>query len=212
MLSSIKIVKGLSPKKFFPNTKHIINYAFSIGAKHYFRYDDHLNLPYQRALCSLVFYKEIELNIDHTFLTAHVEAINNILLSTKIDIYKIKELNDLLMQRMKLPKDPDLMYKLASVVFFGAEENPEVYEFEFGKKKIEFWKKNASVTDFFLSMPLQELIPYIKHAGENLEAYSRLLEKTKSRHSDKVLQALSEEQKIKLKDKSDTVQAAITTN
>lgn len=208
MQSTLSITKGVNPKKFFPNTRHIINYAFSIGVKHYFRFDDHLNLPYERALCSLVFYKEIELNIDSELLKAHVEAINNILMSQKIDIYKIKELNDLMMQRLRLPKDPELMYKLASVVFFGADENPEVYEYEHGKRKIAFWKKNTSVGDFFLSMPLQELIPYLKHAGENLEAFSRLIKDVDQKHLNKVLPALSEEQKMKLKDRSGSAAVA----
>lgn len=205
MESTLQIKKGINAKKFFPNTRHIITYAFSIGPEHFFKFDDHLNIPYQRALSSLVFYKEVELNIDRDFLKAHVEAIDAILLSAKINIFKIKELNDLLMQRMKLPKDPELMYKLASVIFFSDRENPEVYEFEYGKKKIDFWKQHTSMTDFFLSMPLQELIPYLKHAGENLEAFSQLIEKTKSAHSDKVLQELSEEQKMNWKDSAGSV-------
>lgn len=208
MPSIFKIEKNIDPKKFFPSSKHIIIYAFTIGTKHYFRFDDHLNIPYQRGLTSLLFYKEVELNIDSELLKAHFEAVDNILMSTKINVFEIKRLNDLLMQRTKLPKDPELMYKLASVVFFGADENPEVYEFEHGKKKILFWKKNTSLDAFFLSMPLVELIPYLKYAGENLQAFSRLISDVSQTHTDKVLQHLSESQKMILKDKSVSVQAA----
>lgn len=186
---------SINPKKFFPDTKHIIQYAFSIGTNHYFRFDDHLNIPYERGLSCLVYYRELEMNCDHHFLNAHVAAIDTILLSTKIDIFKIKSLNDQLKQRLTLPKDPDLLYKLASVVFFDQNESPEVYEWEYGKKKIEYWKTNASLTDFFLQKPLQELIPYLGYAGENLKAFSQLIEQKSQSHWDNLLSHLSDEQK-----------------
>jgi len=194
----LQIKKNISAKKFFPNSKHIINYAFSIGAKHYFRYDDHLNVPYERALSCLVYYKEIEMNTDHAFLEAHVQAINNILLKPTINVFEIKKLNDQLQQRLKLPKDPELMYKLASVVFFDQDENPEVYEWGHCSKKIQYWKKSASLTDFFLQKPLQELIPYLQFAGENLQAYSRLIENVNEIQLDSLRSNLSDEQRMTL--------------
>jgi hypothetical protein len=54
-----------------------------------------------------------------------------------------------LAQRLKLPKDTELLYKLASVVYFDKEESPEVYDFEYAKKKIAFWKESASLVIFF---------------------------------------------------------------
>ncbi len=180
----LEIKKNISPKKYFPAARHIINYAFSVGTRHYFRFDDHLNVPYERALSCLVYYREIEMNCDHSFLKAHTEAINKILLSNPINVFKIKEINDQLAQRLKLPKDPELMYKLASVVFFDQDENPEVYEWEYCRKKIEFWKKSTSLTDFFLQKPLVELIPYLQHAGENLQAFSQLIEEANVQHLD----------------------------
>jgi hypothetical protein len=201
MVSTPEIKKNINAKKFFPESRHIITYAFSIGANHYFKFDDHLNIPYERALSCLVFYREVEMNIDHMFLKAHIDAIDNILLSKQIDIFKIKNLNDQLKTRLTLPKDPELMYKLASVVYFDQHESPEVYEWEYGKKKIDFWKKNSSLKDFFLQKPLQELIPYLRYAGENLETFSRMMQDVNDHHWGKVLGNLSEKQKTILNDK-----------
>jgi hypothetical protein len=197
----LQIKKNITGKKTFPNSKHIINYAFSLGSKNYFRFDDHLNIPYERALSCLVYYKEIEMNCDLSYLQAHVQAINNLLLKNPINIFDIKKLNDQLDQRLRLPKDPELMYKLASVVFFDQDENPQVYEWAYCAKKIEFWKKNASLTDFFLQKALQELIPYLQFAGKNLETFSQMIEEKSRQHWDNLHGNLSPEQKMKLQDK-----------
>lgn len=201
---AFEIKKNINAKKFFPNERHIINYAFSIGAKHYFKFNDHINIPYERALSCLVYYREVEMNCDHAFLEKHTEAINKILLSNPINVFKIKEINDQLTQRLKLPKDPELMYKLASVVFFDQDENPAVYEWDYCKKKIEHWKKNTTLTDFFLQQPLKELIPYLEHAGENLEMYSRLIEGRNDQHLASLHGILSGEQRMTSNAKRDT--------
>jgi hypothetical protein len=208
----LEIKKNINAKKYFPNSKHIIIYAFSVGAKHYFRYDDHLNVPYERALSCLVYYKEIEMNADHAFLQAHVDATNNLLLKNPINIFEIKKLNDLLRQRLKLPKDTELMYKLASVVFFDQDENPQVYEWAYSAKKIEFWKKNTDMSAFFLQKPLQELIPYLQFAGKNLQEYSRLTDRLNEQHLDSLQSHLSDEQRMTLNGKKNISPAATPQN
>ena len=186
----MEIRTDIDAKKYFPASRHIIEYAFSLGKKHYFKFSDHLNIPYERALSCLVYYRELDMNVDGDFLDQHLEAIDQILTSNPIDVFKIKSLNDQLRMRRKLPKDPEIMYKLASVVFFDQDETAEVYEWNYGKKKIEYWKENASLRDFFLQKPLMELIPYLSYVGENLETFSRLIEDTNKAHSEN-LSALS---------------------
>lgn len=180
-----------NPKKLFPTTKHVIEYAFSVAGKDYYKFSDMLNLPYERALSCLVYYREMEMNIDHSFLRQHLEAINKVLTSNPINVFQIKALNDQLLTRLELPKDPEILYKLASVVFFDKEESPEVYEWEHGKKKIAFWKEHASLTDFFLQLPLKELIPYLQYAGENLETFSKMIQEVNVLHSARVSEVLS---------------------
>lgn len=212
MASAVQVRTDIDPKQYFPNSKYIISYAFSIGKKHYFRFAEHLNIPYERGLTSLVFYREVEMNTDREFLQAHTEAINNILRQNPIDVFQIKLLNDQLQQRLQLPKDPELMYKLASVVFFDQEENPEVYEFEYGARKIAFWKEQASLHDFFLRRPMGELIPYLRYVGRNLSTFSKMIESANKLHLDSLSVHLSAEQKTKLSARRHSSPAATSQN
>ncbi len=203
-MQEVKILKDIDPKQYFPDSKHIIMYAFTIGERHYFRFDDPLNTPYDRALKCLVYYKELDMNCDRALLKAHTEAIDNILLRQRLtiaDLMDVRMLNEQLKQRLELPKEPDLMYKLAAVVYFDQYESPITYEFKYGENKIKHWKKNVSLTAFFLSKPLQDLIPYLIHYGENLEQYSRMVQKVSSQHLDNLLPLLSEEQRMTLQSK-----------
>lgn len=201
-----------SPKNIFPEQKHVIEHAFTVAGKDYYKFKDHLNIPYERALSCLVYYREVDMNIDHDFLKEHLTAIDNILRSTTIDVFKIKALNDQLLTRLQLPKDPELMYKLASVVYFDKDESPEVCDWKYGAAKIEFWKKHATLHDFFLQKPLVELIPYLQYAGENLSTYSRMVQDVNKLHSDNLSAMSSAKQKMKSKDKNASSQAATPQN
>lgn len=211
MQTNFEIVKGINPKDYFPDAKHIISYAFTIADRHYFRFDDLLNMNYDRALKCLVYYKELDMNCDREFLKAHAQAFDNVFKGKELNLQILSQLmvlNNQLKERLELPKEPDLMYKLASVVFFDQKENPYVYEFKYGENKIKFWKKNTSLTDFFLQKPLMELIPYLQFAGENLKQFSEMTEKTNKQHLDKILALLSEEQKMTLLNKLNLSPAA----
>jgi hypothetical protein len=189
-------------KKLFPESKHIVKYAFTIGGKKYFQFDDTHNIPYERGLTCILFYRELSMNCDYSFLNAHCQAVNNLLDPNQnkgtINLYKIKGLNDQLLQRLKLPKDPELVYKLASVVFFDETENPAVYEYDHNAKKIEFWKQEGK-QDFFLQKPLQELIPFVQQYEENAETYLGMMGKITTAHSEAILSHLSQKQKAELK-------------
>lgn len=208
-MQKLEIKAGINPKDFFPDAKHIIVYEFTIGERHYFRFDDALNLPYQRALSTLVYYRELDMNCDRDFLKAHTQATDNMLAKGKFtiaDLVTIKTLNDQLKARLELPKEPDLMYKFASVIFFDQHENPETYEFKYGENKIKAWKKNITAKDFFLSIPLRSLIPYLQHSGENLQQFSQMISGETKAHLDNLSALLSEEQKMILKDKFSSLQ------
>ncbi|MEX6689213.1 hypothetical protein QTN47_17015 [Danxiaibacter flavus] len=179
--------KLFKPKQNFPNSKHIIEYAFTCGGIDYYQFQDIFNLPYHRGLQALVYYREVSLNISAEDLIKHTEAVRESLsVNAKagtIDIHKAFLLNEQLAVRAKLPPDTDLLYKLASVVYFDKNEKPETYEFNYGAKKIEHWKKHSDVKDFFLQTPIQELLPFLKEYGENINSYQAILEQAKTEHS-----------------------------
>lgn len=187
-----KAVQSKDIKDLFPGINHMIKHAFTINGREFYQFDDTFNLPYERGLTCLLFYREIGMNVDDDYLSAHCNAMDNLFKPAdgKIDIYKLKGLNDQLMQRLKLPKDPELVYKLASVVFFDKMENPKTYEFPYNAEKINFWKEHAG-SSFFLQMPVQELIPFLKQYEENVETYVSMMQKVNQSHLESLSESLS---------------------
>ena len=111
-------------------------------------------------------------------------AIDDILHQQKIDIFKIQQLNELLKQRLQMPTDVDLLYKLASICFFDKSENPAVYEPAYAEKKIAKWRKDKGVRDFFMQTPLLELMPFLKSVNTDLDTFSELQKEIKIIHSE----------------------------
>jgi hypothetical protein len=163
--------------------KYRIEYAFSSGGTKYYRYEDIQNLPFERGLVALSMYNEVEMRCDRKFLKKYTDVVAELLREKTIDIYKLNALNEVLQQRLSLTCDVELMYKLASVVFFDKKENPLVYEQAYAEKKIEKWKKDMSVNAFFLQMPLRELMPFLNNAKIDLDIYSKLNEEINALHS-----------------------------
>lgn len=203
---NLKTLFRKHPKNLFPESKHITKYAFTSGGVDYYQYDDLFNLPYDRGLKALVYFQEVRLNCDRAFLEAHVAAIRNALTITakhpSLDFNTIHVLNEQLGQRLSLPPDTELLYKLASVVFFDKNEKPETYEFAYGAKKIALWKKNTSVLDFFLQKPIQELLPFLKDVGENLQTYHTMMQEVNQYHLATLSANLSDKQRTQLNTRS----------
>jgi len=152
--------------------------AFTCGGTNYYQFDDAFNMPNERALTALTYYEELRMRCTREFLQEHCEAIEGILSDPKrINIPKLAILNRQLKERLDWIFEPDIAYKLASVVYFDKTENPYRYDMKYGQKKIEHWKKTKGVDDFFLQKPLLDLIPFLKDSELNLEIYSQVLEK-----------------------------------
>ena len=131
------------------------------------------------------------MKMTYEYLQQHVESVNKVLKSQKIDVYKLHNLNAIMEERLKWFVDVDILYKLASIVFFEKGEDPRTYDFKYNAEKIEFWKQHKSVTDFFLQTPLLELMPFLKELEMNLETYSAITRELNKRHSDLVSSILS---------------------
>jgi hypothetical protein len=163
--------KKFNWKTKFPESKYIIEFAFEIKGKKYYQFADIFSLPVERGLYALMVYEETRMKCTLEYLKRHVEVVRKILHSDKIDIFRINQLNEQLSERINFAVDMDTIYRLASVVYFSQEENPSVYDQEYCKKKIDFWKKNKETGDFFLQKPLTDLFPYLSNADFNLREY-----------------------------------------
>ena len=173
-------------RKHFPDHKFVIEPAFEVAGMQYFRFSDTANQPFERGLWSLAFYEEVRCRIDRDYLLEHTKAITDILREKTIDVFKINMLNEQMKERLELAMDVDLMYKLASVVFFDKNENPVLYDFAYNQKKIEFWKKHIGVHSFFLQKPLQELMPFLQTCNIDLETYSELNSQINEIHLERI--------------------------
>jgi len=171
-------------KRIFPNSKAVIEFAFRSGGVNYYTYADIFSLPYERGLMAMAAYAELDMRCSREYLLKHTEVVTDILNQKTIDIYKLNNLNEQMKQRLALATDINLMYKLASVVYFDKNENPARYEQAYAEKKIEKWKKDKSVQDFFLQKPLIELIPFLQSVEFDLDIYSTINRELNERHLD----------------------------
>ena len=171
-------------KKRKQKEKYRIEYAFTSGGTKYYRFADITNLPYERGLMAMHIYSEVDMRCSRNFLIHYSDAIDKLLHSKQIDIFKINQLNEILKQRLSMTTDTELLYKLASVCFFDKTENPAVYEPEYAEKKIAKWKKDNKANDFFLQKPLLELMPFLRNVDTDLDTYSAICQEIDKIHSE----------------------------
>jgi hypothetical protein len=168
-------------KNPFPQAKHVIKHAFCVGGVDYFEFDTTANLPWKRGLKFLSVYNEMDMKCDRYYLLKHTEAVENILTQSKKigldEIIKIKQLNNQLKERLTWVYHEDLVYKIASIVFFDANENPDDWEWKYALNKIEFWKKHEDAGAFFLHEPITRLIPFLNASEATIRDYSAVQKK-----------------------------------
>lgn len=164
--------------------KYRIEYAFTCGGTKYYRFADIANLPYERGLMAFNVYNEVGMRCSREFLIKYADAIDKQLHQQKIDIFTIEKLNSMLKQRLTMTTDTDLLYKLASVVYFDKTENPNVYEPAYAEKKIAKWRKDKGVRDFFMQRPLLELMPSLANVDTDLDIYSEMCSELNKIHSE----------------------------
>jgi hypothetical protein len=176
LLEKIKLTWRNKTKGPFSQTKHIIKYAFTSGGVDYYEFDTTANLPWKRGLKFLSIYNEMDMRCDRFYLQKHTEAMENILTGGKKigldELIKIRQLNSQMKERLEWIYQEDLVYKIASVVFFDAQENPDDWEWKYALEKIERWKKDGDAGSFFLHEPIRRLIPFLSDSRANFQTYS----------------------------------------
>jgi hypothetical protein len=190
-------------KNHFKDSEYVISYAFTAGGVDYYQFDDVFNLPYQRGREAIHAYEELQMRCDKDYLIRHSELINDLLTKGSIgfdEIARIKAANDQLKQRLTWVIVPDLVFRLASVVFFDSSEDPKRYEIGYNQKKIEHWKKHEDVADFFLRQPVAKLIPQFEGSKSNFQSYLKAIEHLSESHLKKLSTQFSGEAELKPKD------------
>jgi hypothetical protein len=182
-------------KSYLLDKKYRVIEAFKVNGKTYFMFDDTFEVPAGRMYATLAFVDEMNMRVDREYLDAHTRAMEKILSDPKkISIQIIAQLNINLRERLELMPLPDAIYKLASVIFFDESESPYSYDFAYGQKKIQEWKKSGETLDFFLSRLSTELIPSLQPARGNVKMFSQVTEKIDAIHRGHLTKVLSENQ------------------
>lgn len=167
----------------FPvSPRHKIKEAFTCDGIIFDQFDDIFNIPCYRGLTALAYYEEIRMRCTREYLLTHVARVKEILNSKSIKLMDLMILERQLEERLNLIIEPDLVYKLASIVYFRRGDNPSIYEAKAAQENIALWKKHMDMNAFFLSQPLIELIPYLKECEIDFQAYSLAVQLINQRH------------------------------
>lgn len=171
----------------FNGSKMPLKYAFTANGIDY--YEPHPEsggltiLPWQRALTLHQYYEELRMKVDREYLERHADAVELIIKGPKDkpkrkfsfeDLSELSKLNNMLKERMNFIFTPDLIYKVASVVFIDDTESPERYDEGHNRKKIEQWKA-AGLANFFLNEPVQRLIPFLNSSPQDIQNYGEMV-------------------------------------
>lgn len=183
------------PKFYVLDKQYAVTEAFKYKGKSYYMFDNSFKIPSARAMSALVFYEELRMRCSEDYLRKHVRAMETILSDPKkISIHTIALLNNNLKERLNLAPFPEHIYKLASVVFFDDSESPYSYDMAYNRKKIELWKQDPEMLDFFLSREIQELMPYMNLPEKNAGTYFQVSEEVNKMHQSDLSEVLSRDQ------------------
>lgn len=190
ILQSLRSMWNGKPK-FLIDHPGEIREAFTYAGKMYYTFDMY-SLPTIRGLQALDYFDEFNMRCTRDFLLLFVKAQEEILSNTKrLDLIKMGQLIRNLKDRLDLVFVPDHVYRLASVLFFTAEENPYHFDRELANKKIVEWKKDPEMLSFFLRVPLKDLVPFKDTVPLNMSIYSAVVDKINQTHLNEVSTALS---------------------
>lgn len=179
----INYLKAYFEKK--PELKDPTEKAFSINGKGYYEFTDISKMKNQRALAIQDFYNELSMRCDREFLISHTDAVNAALDSKNIDIYKMKTLNMQLKERLEMIYERDIIYKIASAIFFTKNENPLDYDDLAGREKIALFKEqdaNDPSMGFFFGTLFKSLIGQTDISEADLATYMTVGEAVKKEH------------------------------
>ncbi len=182
-------------KEIFPNAVAIIDYAFTLGGIDYFEFSDFNNITSDRGFNCLAFYEELRMRCTRDYLLTFSKALDDIVNNnTGIKITDIVKLNQQLKERLELLSEPEIAYKLCSVVFFDATENPNRFDYKKAQEKAVAFRKYG-MPDFFLQTPIKKLVPHIGLSANDLGEYLQMVSLINQKHIEDISMMLSEQSK-----------------
>lgn len=169
LFQAFKVNKFQEDKRLIP--------AFILDGIQYYQFDDPFGMSAQRAFAAIDIFQEVQSRASRDYIIAHNEAMVQCLNSKPIDITKIAQLTNNLDERLKMVFDADLLYKLASVIYFDSSEDPYLYDYKYGVEKIGRFRnaqEKGQLDNFFLNTPIRQYLPFSDISKEDLEVYTKV--------------------------------------
>jgi hypothetical protein len=155
-------------KPYAKPAKNKIIPAFNIDGVTYYQFEEISNLPILRYFAALRVYEELDMKLTHEMLQIAIDEVLNLINKNKITeavkiLYNIKDRSTMLVE-------PETLYRLASVVFFTEDEDPNYYDYSIRDKKIKLWREKG-LDVFFCKMLMSDLITYTTTSQVDIEDY-----------------------------------------
>jgi hypothetical protein len=157
-----------------PDVKHLIEEAFKVKGKKYYRFKEEKLIPVGRYKYIYAHLREVDMRMNLETLRNYVKEFKNLLNGSgakkQISIGDLWKLVINLESRLNLAFEPASVERLASVIYFDDTEDLQTWDKKHGAAKVEFWKANKCM-DFFLTRPMGELLGLSNISIESLEDY-----------------------------------------
>lgn len=185
-------------KDIFPNAVAVIDYAFTIDGIDYFEFADFNNISSDRGFNCLSYWEELRSRCSKEYLLTWVQACEDTINS---EVVKLTDLIKLFLQvkeRLQWLSEPEIAYKLCSVVYFTSAENPNRFDYDTARKKavifMDYDKKQDNWA-FFLQTPITKLIPHLNLSANDLKEYLEMVSLVNQKHIQDISTMLSEQSK-----------------
>jgi len=176
-----------------PKLDHPVEKVFTIEGVNYYQFKDISKIPCMRAFVKADVFAELDMRCTRDYLIQHTKATHKLLNNSKqINITQIAQLNQQLKERLEMIYEVDIIYKIASVVFFDKTENPYEYDDLYAKEKIERFKSYALSHDgFFFETLFKSLIPTKSLSDKDLQTYMSVGKMMTQKHLENISTILS---------------------
>lgn len=171
----VKIFPFLFKTQWLVKPAHEVKPAFTHEGVEYFMFVNEQNMPAERAFAAMDIYEELNQRITREYLESYFEAV--LQATNKGDLVKVANMTTFAKQRLDHITNVEILYKLASVLYFTKEENCYSYDYEFNEKKIASWKKSKDIDAFFLKTPISGFLPSFDGSNLNTQIYTLLQNK-----------------------------------
>jgi len=167
-----------------PKVDHAIEHSFTIRSIGYFRFKDISKIKCIRAFHVGDFYNELAMRCDRDYLIKHCETMEKVLSNPKqINIGYLAQLNMQLKERLDMIYETDLVYKIASVIFFDETEDPYDYDDKHAKDKIAIFKNHTKEnSSFFFDTLFKSLIDTNDLSDQDLQTYMEVGQQMTRQH------------------------------